>query len=87
MTPQEICDSTQDAYSYDRYGKQAWLEAIKALLSIKYSESEVIWILRSKYVRWAADAFANQHDETDVCTGREIMEYRAEWGINVGDAT
>ena len=47
---------TQDAYSFDRYGAEAWMQAIRLLIEL-YTEEEVEWILRSKYMRWAADHF------------------------------
>lgn len=45
---------TQDAYSFDRYGEKSWMANIKFLLT-KFTSEQVVWILRSKHMRWAAD--------------------------------
>lgn len=78
---------TQDAYSFDSYGPEAWMNAIR-LLAPFYTEEEVEWILRSKYMRWAADEFGarkkNPDDETErVLDGTEIIKYRDKWGIKI----
>lgn len=80
-----ICTQTFDAYSYSRYGKAAWLKAIELLFVVGYTEEQVEAILRSKYMRWAADAFSVQEGEQEVCTGGEIIQYRDKWGIDVDD--
>lgn len=74
---------TQDAYSFDRYGAEAWMNAIR-LLAPFYTEEEVEWILYSKYMRWAADRFGvwtgdpNEDDPygENVLDGSEIIKYR-----------
>ena len=81
---------TQDAYSFDRYGAEAWMQAIRLLIEL-YTEEEVEWILRSKYMRWAADRFGvwtGDPEEDDpyvknVLDGSEIIKYRDLWGIEI----
>ena len=77
----------QDAYSFDRYGAEAWMNAIR-LLAPFYTEEEVEWILRSKYMRWAADRFGDwsnpdEEDSTKCLDGSEIIEYRDQYGIDI----
>lgn len=50
----EIADRTEDAYSCDRYGNE-WANCAKTLLVRGYTEAETEWVLRSKWMRWAAD--------------------------------
>lgn len=45
---------TEDAYSFDRYGKTSWKANIKFLLT-KFTLEQTEWIMRSKNARWAAD--------------------------------
>lgn len=67
----------QDAYSFDRYGAEAWMNAIRLLIEL-YTEEEVEWILRSKYMRWAADRFGDA-----ILDGSEIIKYRDLFGIEI----
>lgn len=55
MTAKTIVASTQDAYSYDRYGINAWTSATKYLLSRGLTDRQVEAFLRSKHTRWAMD--------------------------------
>ena len=81
---------TQDAYSFDRYGAEAWMNAIRLLIEL-YDEEDTEWILRSKYMRWAADRFGvwtGDPEEDDpyvknVLDGSEIIKYRDLWGIEI----
>ena len=52
----EIFEATQLAYSFNRYGKKAWLNSVKYLLTY-FTREQTIWILKSKHMRWAADKF------------------------------
>lgn len=82
---------TQDAYSFDRYGAEAWMNAIRLLIEL-YDEEDTEWILRSKYMRWAADRFGkwipddpNNEDSDGVIAldGSEIIQYRAYTSIDI----
>ena len=82
---QAMMERTRDAYSFDHYGEEAWLNAIN-LLSLIYNEAEVEWILFSKYMRWAADRFGKwvpdepedeDSDQHMVLDGEEIIKYTA----------
>ena len=53
-----LMNKTEDAYSRERYGNQLWRTSIKYLLKY-YNTKQVEWILRSKHMRWAADAYEN----------------------------
>lgn len=46
---------TDDAHSYDRYGAQEWRAAAQALFNLGLSDRGVQAVLRSKWMRWAAD--------------------------------
>lgn len=50
---QEIEERTKDAYSFPRYAN--WLACVRLLLERGYTEKQTEWILRSKWMRWAAD--------------------------------
>lgn len=52
-TAQKIAERTKDAYSYPRYAN--WLDCVHLLLKRGYTEAQTVWILRSKWMRWAAD--------------------------------
>lgn len=79
---------TRNAYSFSRYGAVAWMNAIR-LLAPSCTEEEVEWILRSKYMRWAADQFHTQrivmgHEEhQEILDGGEIIKYRDVFGITI----
>ena len=82
---------TQDAYSFDRYGAEAWMNAIRLLIEF-YTEEEVEWILRSKYMRWAADRFGVWSGDVDedgedighmLLDGSEIIQYRDYTSIDI----
>jgi hypothetical protein len=64
------------------------------LLILFYTEEEVEWILRSKYMRWAADRFGvwtpadpadKDSDGHTTLDGSEIIKYRDQWGIDIED--
>ncbi len=55
MTPEQIAESTQDAYSFDRYGESAWLACCKMLSQRGYTDKQIEAIMRSKWMRWCGD--------------------------------
>lgn len=57
-----IFSRTRDAYSYDRYGTLMWLETIRHLDRIGYTNEQIIEIMKSKHVRWAADTISIDED-------------------------
>lgn len=66
---QAVADKTADAYSFDRYSTWrgcAWLLALRG-----YNARQIEAILRSKWMRWAADRF-NRHDRIPA---RAIIEF------------
>ena len=89
LTPSECMQmerDTADAYSFDRYGQDAWLQSIRELSwTLGYDPVQVEWILRSKYMRWAADSFVQRlaDDEVERFTGKEIVMYHNKWGIEI----
>jgi hypothetical protein len=54
-TAAALADQTADAYSFDNYGPIAWRACARLLLRRGYSAREAEAILRSKWMRWAAD--------------------------------
>ena len=74
-----------ESYSYSRYGSQAWTVAIENLEVMGYNLQDAEWILRSKLMRWAADAFerVDLYGNT-YCIGDEISHYERKFGIKVG---
>lgn len=82
-----IVAKTQDAYSYDRYGFVAWKKAIENLDNLGYSQTQIVGILKHKYMRWAADSFMTVIDlpngeQVSYCTGDEILEYANKYGLS-----
>lgn len=55
-----IAAVTGDAYSRRTrtYSAKVWREIAVWLAATGYSEAQVEWILRSKYMRWASDSFS-----------------------------
>lgn len=54
----EITKNTQDAYSFHRYGENAWFKCARFMLAEGYTVEAVIEVLRSKHMRWAGDRAA-----------------------------
>lgn len=54
----EITKNTRDAYSFERYGENAWFKCARFLLAEGYTVEAVIEVLRSKHMRWAGDRAA-----------------------------
>jgi hypothetical protein len=88
----DILELTQEAYSRGRYGEEAWKVAAQNLVNDGYESAEAIWILNSKYTRWAADSFAKiiQQPEDDdgefteeKLDGSELRQYKSKWGIDI----
>jgi len=52
---EEIANSTSDAFSFERYGKDLWTKIIQWLLDGGYNPEQIDVILRSKYMRWGYD--------------------------------
>jgi len=50
-----IAEATTDAYSFSTYGAQQWQRAADLLERQGLSAGEIEWVLRSKWMRWAAD--------------------------------
>ena len=66
----ELAAATQDAYSADRYG-ESWRAVALLLVRQGYSDEIIEAILRSKYTRWAADAW-------DEATAKRFKQYMLE---------
>lgn len=50
-----VAERTKDAHSFERYGAEEWYNAALALFTLGLSERGVEAVLRSKWMRWAAD--------------------------------
>lgn len=59
-TAQRVRDLTaatwETAYSFSRYGAAGWRSAIRELIRRGFDNREIEAVLRSKFMRWAADA-------------------------------
>lgn len=51
-----LARKTEDAYSVSRYGAKSWHACAMLLVRAGLADDEVEWVLRSKHMRWAADA-------------------------------
>lgn len=60
----KVALATQDAYSYDRYGANAWLATAKWLAKQGLTERQIEAMLRSKHTRWAMDAAGDKNKGT-----------------------
>lgn len=60
----QIAERTSDAHSRDRYTDAAWFQIAKRLATEGADADAIEWILRSKYMRWAADASNRSHSTT-----------------------
>ena len=56
----DIANKTRDAYSFHRYGENAWFKVARFLIAEGYTLEAVNEILRSKHMRWAADHSSGQ---------------------------
>lgn len=63
MTPEQLLEATRDAYSFRRYGELNWLDACRELLAMGCDAREAEAVLRSKWMRWAADL--READDTE----------------------
>jgi len=50
-----IVNQTCNAYMYDDYGEQAWVDIILFLSTQQYTPAMITVILMSKHMRWAYD--------------------------------
>jgi hypothetical protein len=66
-----VMDKTADAYSMDRYGKRQWRECVRLLLREGFTDVEAEAILRSKWMRWAADSSTH----ADVPSSADLARY------------
>lgn len=83
---ENILTLTEDAYSRDRYGEKNWLRLTENLGQDGFKPEEAIWILNSKYTRWAADHFAKEDtksDENETFDGTELRQYKKTTGIDI----
>ena len=57
MTDSEIIAlNTKDSYSFDRYGMENWIQCAQLLIDEDLSQEQAETFLRSKHMRWCADA-------------------------------
>jgi len=59
-----VAQETLGAYSFGRYGEEEWVKCIEFMAQSNFSEGEAVWVLRSKHMRWNADA----------CDGKSMSE-------------
>lgn len=52
----QVALDTIDAYSFERYAPGEWVKAAKALAKRGHDARAIEAVLRSKWMRWAADA-------------------------------
>ncbi len=64
LTPQELNDQLQDAYSTSNYNGN-WTPCIKMLRKRGYDDRQVEAIIRSKWTRWAADGSGKSYGKNN----------------------
>ena len=57
----EIAEECEDAYSFDRYSASGWRASARLCAQKGFNEEQIEWILRSKWMRWAADHSDNDY--------------------------
>jgi len=50
-----ILDDTKDVPSFERYGKQKWMNVIQDMLGLQFNKEQVCWVLRSNHMALHAD--------------------------------
>ncbi len=75
----KIAGATRDAYSHDRYAN--WTAVATKLLAFGCNEEETEWVMRSKWMRYAADAIDHSYGNIPA---RAIIDYikTQQGGIN-----
>jgi hypothetical protein len=81
-----IANATTDAYSFDRYGLTEWRKAARMMAARGFSERQIAVVLRSKWMRWAADAASKAKNATaadleryfDVHLGSRLPKHLAD---------
>jgi hypothetical protein len=72
---ESIVQETKEAYSFERYGLDAWIQSIKNLYALGHTKKMIVKILYHKVMRWAADSFAEVKMGVEQCDGNEILKY------------
>lgn len=73
-----LIDVTQDAYSFERYGEEAWLEAIRYMKSKGLTHTQTEVMLRSKHMRWAMDVAGDKNKKQAFRKYAANMNLKAE---------
>ena len=63
-----LAERTEDAYSFDRYA--SWPAVVAVLLRRGYTDRQTEEILRSKFMRWAADQSSARYGRA---TARDLL--------------
>jgi hypothetical protein len=67
---ERLVEATADAYSFEAYGQHEWLKAIGYLMGMGYDDRQIEAVLRSKWTRWASDAYSTYDGK-----GRWLKEF------------
>lgn len=70
-----LAERTADSFSFDRY--VSWFAVCAFLIRSGYTEREAEAILRSKHMRWAADAATGQGSRYGQCRPKNVADYIA----------
>lgn len=73
-----LASRTEDAYAFDRYA--SWRSVAGVLLQRGYSEAEAEVLLRSKLMRWAADAADKRYGRA---SGLDLLRCIERWPTTV----
>ena len=55
----QVAEDTQNAYSFDRYAD--WVVVCKKLMSLGLTDNQTEAVVRSKWMRWAADGSSSSY--------------------------
>lgn len=76
MSIKELEDATEMAYSHDRYTKGGWRACIRHLRNNHFGNKEVMAIMQSKHLRWAADMSGRTYGTNN---GKCLKQYMEKW--------
>lgn len=79
---QQIAERTEDAYSFDRYAPQEWSRTAQLLAKRGHDARVIEAILRSKWMRWAADAGGRDYGKAKAS---DLIKWLEKSNINQTD--
>jgi len=80
----EFNEELQDAYSTDNYNGN-WIPCIKMLRKRGYNDQEVEAIIRSKWIRWAADGSGKRYGHVNSADLARFLDTMSDPSEEIAD--